>query len=507
MRPSSVASAALLSLVATAPPAIAQVHRVWDDLGGAFSAPGDVDGDGYDDFLNGYAGSAPGQIYSELLSGRTGAPLFTLVATGPFAGDYPSYSGTVGDVDGDGTRDLVVTGPGLAGSLTLPQILVFSGATGLEIRRHSGEAGPFGGLGLAPASVGDVDGDLRDDYVMGAWEILFQDQCLTLLFSGATGQVLATFPDGGRFLTPAGDLDGDGITDLAQVSKGLGTLIARSLPGGQVLYAVPVGAQGVHVNGIMSLADLDGDGVRDLGLVTDAGTWHLHSGADGRELRRGVMPGPVKFTRVAAIGDQDGDGFEDFWATPEPERGWIFSGATGERIQKENTIWSGAYGDANLDGRPDFFGAVRNAQTYDYEVTVRSVGRVPYCAPAVLNSTGQAAELKVLGSLRVADEDLELQAIRLPVGVPVAFLLSPAPRSLPGFGGGAATLCVGSPFAKLPASPPYSNGAGRAAAKVRLDFLPPLAPVQPGDALYVQAWYRDHGSPSKTSNAFRVWFN
>ena len=82
-----------------------------DGFGIGVSDAGDIDGDGADDLVVGawqHAGAAPsgGKLY--VLSGATGAVVRTI--TGAKEGETLGFdTTTLGDVDGDGTPDFLVT--------------------------------------------------------------------------------------------------------------------------------------------------------------------------------------------------------------------------------------------------------------------------------------------------------------------------------------------------------------------------------------------------------------
>ena len=85
-----------------------------DDFGHAVANPGDVNGDGYGDFLVGawQLRTSPNQAgYARLYSGRDGSVLFDL--RGRFKGDrFGNAVSGAGDIDGDGLSDFLIAARG-----------------------------------------------------------------------------------------------------------------------------------------------------------------------------------------------------------------------------------------------------------------------------------------------------------------------------------------------------------------------------------------------------------
>lgn len=269
---------------------------------------------------------------------------------GAAAGDqFGLWMRWVGDVNADGFVDLAITEPN--DSTTFPgagKLRVFSGADGSTLYTWYGDQNNSH-LGALGDPIGDVDLDGFDDVLTleafvptgasGNVGRLF-------IFSGRDGSILRQIdgtpkePMLGR-LTGTGDLDADGVPDLA-VTAGT-TVQIRSGATGSVIRTLvsPHVHPDAFGNWVANAGDLDGDGVAELLVVEDwcyynsADNCYAFSGANGTILWTAALDlcSSWIYTGInpRSIGDVNGDGIPD-WAVGEHAVTYVFSGYGGGDI-------------------------------------------------------------------------------------------------------------------------------------------------------------------------------
>ncbi|MBL8843690.1 MAG: FG-GAP repeat protein [Planctomycetes bacterium] len=241
----------------------------------------------------------------------------------------------VDDLDGDGTRDLLVGSPGTRGTAPAGRALLLSGRD-LALLREL--AGPIGeSFGRSVAAIGDVDGDAIGDHFVGS-DGPAAIGGIGRIYSGASGALLATFtsPDpAARFGAAAvglGDVDGDGVADFAIGAPD--ELVGATRVGVVRIYSGASGSELRRFDGsdataalggtdrIANVGDLDGDGRADLGVLdAEPGTAapysvaRIYSSATGVELLAARFDTGLRseylLSSIAGAGDVDGDAVAD----------------------------------------------------------------------------------------------------------------------------------------------------------------------------------------------------
>lgn len=258
---------------------------------------GDVDGDGRTDIVADRGSASPNDLI-EVFSGADGSLLYEVPTTWGYGwvGDYP------GDFDADGHDDFMVGFSGSAGQT----LRVVSGrdASTLHTPPFAATTGfwSFGGCG-------DMDADGHDDYgIMQGSDAPGGVPRITF-YSGRDHTSLGSFSsnllDYSGWLTPVGDVNGDGHADVLAGSghlvDGASRTVLRTYPGVWLVARLSGGS------------DVNGDGYDDYLIESNGNGATLYSGVDGSALFTSSYSFAIdKFI----LGDVDGDGYaEFFWRT------------------------------------------------------------------------------------------------------------------------------------------------------------------------------------------------
>lgn len=320
----------------------------------------ELDGDGRDDLVvtnMGDQGSLASDRTVSVLRGLPGGGFLSCARATAAAG---SRSVAVGDLDGDGLRDLVVAnqGPGT--------VSVF-----LQDRTSPGRflaptAYPAGG-GAAGLAIADLDGDGALDVAVasslgGSVSLLFQDPTRPGVLRPAVARSVSGTPRD----VEAADLDGDGRVDLVVACDGaLRVEVLLQTPGAPGSFGAPAAfGTGQCDPESLALTDLDSDGRLDV----------VCGGPDGARiavlLADPAFPGrfrtATELTAASApmsvaVADLDGDGTLDVFSANRDTNDvsvWsgLGTGALGARRELPvagRAPWCARAADLDGDGRTD----------------------------------------------------------------------------------------------------------------------------------------------------------
>lgn len=217
---------------------------------------GDFNGDGFVDVVAGAHGVLP-LPHVQVRSGADGSIMHEI--DGAAGTSFGRSVDGVGDINGDGFDDFVVAAHRENDARGV--IRIYSGTDATVLRTITGAA-PLTYLGESVAAAGDVDADGIPDIIAGADSSNF-----AVVFSGATGLALHDYTNiSAGAVSGLGDANGDGYDDFA-VTPGLGGLgTIYSGIDGSVLHAIPAPFPlGVsYGRSLANAGDINGDGYGDL---------------------------------------------------------------------------------------------------------------------------------------------------------------------------------------------------------------------------------------------------
>ncbi|MGE3181971.1 MAG: integrin alpha [Phycisphaerae bacterium] len=350
-----------------------------DYLGASVNDAGDLNNDGVHDIILGGAGqpfnASPGVNGRVVVySGQSPYPELWSV-NGEALNDQFGYSvaGLMDDVNNDGFFDVLATAPQHDTSgVNAGRAYILSGLDGAVLQTYDGVF-TADNHGTAVESIGDIDGDGIRDVVVGARNAGNPRRGRVYVYSSAMGTLIHTLvPDnsaidfGWFFMNSAGDADGDAYDDIYVSDFADGVLGATT--GKAYLFSGKTGLKIRHWQGASAqqgfgigraVPDANNDDRADVYVAAwvgdagalNAGQGFLLSGRDGSVLQ--TMTCNIANTQAGydahGVGDVNGDGRPDFVLTGQGDSPANIAAGNGVAYVLGGQV-GGLRGDMNCDG-------------------------------------------------------------------------------------------------------------------------------------------------------------
>jgi hypothetical protein len=289
---------------------------------------GDVDGDGKTDMaVTNYSGNTVSVFRNTSSSGSITASSFSTKVDFTTGGTLP-FSVSLGDLDGDGKADMVVSN---SSALTSNTVAVFRNTStkgSITASSFAAKVDFATGSYARSVSLGDLDGDGKLDMAI----VNFGGNTVSVLRNtSSVGSITASsfaakvdFATGlGPIAVSIGDLDGDGKKDIAVANYNINSVSVLRNTGssGSITassFATKVDFTVGTFSYSVSLGDLDGDGKADM-AVANYGSGNisiLRNTSTSGSITASSFATKVDLTAgtnaiSVSIGDLDGDGKPD----------------------------------------------------------------------------------------------------------------------------------------------------------------------------------------------------